>query len=163
MTSAVEVDTRTEWERGRLRTAREVKNFATAGNATLTLVSCATGARYTYKVRAPEESRGSAIWFVSLMTGPDNDRSFQYLGQIRCDMTYEHGWRSSIGEDAPGAVAFAWFWAHVVRSERDELMSKVEVWHEGRCGRCGRKLTVPSSVASGFGPDCVEIMNGGGR
>jgi len=24
-----------------------------------------------------------------------------------------------------------------------------------RCGRCGRVLTVPESVESGFGPECI--------
>lgn len=27
---------------------------------------------------------------------------------------------------------------------------------EGACGRCGRKLTVPGSIASGIGPTCAE-------
>jgi hypothetical protein len=30
-----------------------------------------------------------------------------------------------------------------------------DVHHEGKCGRCGRKLTVPESVKSGFGPECA--------
>jgi hypothetical protein len=29
------------------------------------------------------------------------------------------------------------------------------VHHEGRCGRCGRPLTVPSSIETGLGPDCA--------
>src|ERR1700675_3055956 len=28
----------------------------------------------------------------------------------------------------------------------------------GKCGRCGKPLTVPESIASGFGPDCREMM-----
>jgi hypothetical protein len=31
----------------------------------------------------------------------------------------------------------------------------VEFWHEGKCCRCGRKLTVPASIASGIGPECA--------
>ncbi len=30
--------------------------------------------------------------------------------------------------------------------------------HEGRCGRCGRTLTVPESVTEGIGPECRKIM-----
>lgn len=33
----------------------------------------------------------------------------------------------------------------------------LEVWHEGRCGRCGRALTVPESIASGIGPVCEGL------
>jgi hypothetical protein len=32
--------------------------------------------------------------------------------------------------------------------------------HEGKCGRCGRLLTVPSSIESGIGPECSKIMRG---
>lgn len=35
-------------------------------------------------------------------------------------------------------------------------LPECEVWHEGRCGRCGRKLTVPESIETGIGPDCAK-------
>ena len=31
-----------------------------------------------------------------------------------------------------------------------------EARHEGRCARCGRALTVPESIDSGFGPECAR-------
>jgi hypothetical protein len=37
------------------------------------------------------------------------------------------------------------------------LGATLEFWHEGRCGRCGRRLTVPDSIASGYGPECVLV------
>jgi len=30
--------------------------------------------------------------------------------------------------------------------------------HEGKCGRCGRKLTVPLSIETGIGPECASKM-----
>jgi hypothetical protein len=50
-------------------------------------------------------------------------------------------------------VAFAWFWD---RLRNGNLPEQVEVHHEGRCGRCGRALTVPESIESGFGPECIN-------
>ena len=38
------------------------------------------------------------------------------------------------------------------------LPKTVEVWHEGICGRCGRKLTVPESVERGLGPECAGLV-----
>jgi Family of unknown function (DUF6011) len=35
--------------------------------------------------------------------------------------------------------------------------------HEGRCGRCGRLLTVPESITSGYGPECVKHVTGANR
>ena len=50
--------------------------------------------------------------------------------------------------------AFAWFLASLSRPGT-ELPEQLEFWHAGRCGRCGRRLTVPASIASGFGPECA--------
>lgn len=35
------------------------------------------------------------------------------------------------------------------------LPETVEVWHEGRCARCARRLTVPESIILGLGPECA--------
>ena len=40
-----------------------------------------------------------------------------------------------------------------------ELEDYIELWHEGRCGKCGRVLTVPTSISTGFGPDCLRRLN----
>jgi hypothetical protein len=48
--------------------------------------------------------------------------------------------------------AFDWMWTHLLR---DAIPGMLEIWHEGRCGRCSRKLTVPESLKSGFGPECA--------
>lgn len=37
-------------------------------------------------------------------------------------------------------------------------LSTVEVYHDGSCGRCGRDLTDPLSVSRGIGPECWEKM-----
>lgn len=50
------------------------------------------------------------------------------------------------------AKVFPWLWSYI-NAARD-LPVQVEVWHEGRCGHCGRRLTVPESIADGLGPRC---------
>lgn len=145
---------------GQLTTLDAVRTFLFGGNATLTLVSKKTGSRFTYKVKVPkdDEPRTVQMHFVSLLNGPDNESDFQYLGQIRRSANgdrFEHGRKAKITCEAPSAKAFDWFAKAVLA---DRLPDTVEVWHEGSCCRCGRKLTVPSSVASGIGPDCAEAM-----
>lgn len=141
--------------RGQLTSLEDIKNFVLAGNATITVRSGSTGTRFTFKVRTPKESRGSSIWFVSLLTGSNNEDNFTYFGNIRSDGSFDHGRRTRITTDSTGARAFNWFW-NMVRSGRDDVLAQADVWHEGRCGRCGRKLTVPESVESGFGPECIN-------
>ena len=60
---------------------------------------------------------------------------------------------------APSAVAFGWVWER--RQRLDAL--PCEVWHEGRCGKCGRVLTVPESLILGLGPECAQMSLGGMR
>ncbi len=144
---------------GRLMTVEDVITFATAGNATLTLVSVKSGNRFTYKIRKPAESKGPVAFFVSLMNGPDNENNFSYLGHVynnASGLRYQHGRKSKIGAESASALAFQWFWQHVVAQR--QFPTTLEVWHEGTCCRCGRKLTVPESIERGIGPECIKKM-----
>lgn len=160
-----------DWEgtmnfKGQLTTATAATAFTLAGNATITLVSKRTGTRFTYKVRRPKSERGqppSTVYFVSVLSGPDNEQDFAYLGMIRTvkvpmkTVGFHHGGhKAKVKPGAPSAMAFAWYWGKLVT--QGVLPEELEVWHEGRCGRCGRKLTVPNSIASGFGPDCIDLV-----
>lgn len=129
----------------------ETKKFVLAGNATFTLTSKKTGKRFTYKVRQPQPDKPH---FVSLLSGANNESDFNFLGTIFSDTAFVHGKRSRISRKAPSAMAFNWFWDHINNLPED----KVEVHHEGKCCRCGRKLTVPSSIESGIGPECAAHM-----
>jgi hypothetical protein len=129
----------------------EAKVFMLAGRSTLTLVSMATGARFTYSVRQVGESK---VHFVSVLSGPNNGSDYEFVGTIFDGARFAHGSRSRISRDAPSARAFAWAFQHLVRASLPPLC---EVWHEGRCGRCGRALTVPESIASGIGPVCEGL------
>lgn len=134
---------------------RDALTYLFAGNATLTLVSQKTGTRFTYKIRAPEA--GCNRRFVGLLSGPDNTEAYVYMGLLEHDETQDSfrffpTTKSRVGRDAPSWKAFAWTLQKLCKHEMPE---QLEVWHEGRCGRCGRKLTVPESIASGLGPVCA--------
>lgn len=141
----------------RFGTDSEALAFVLAGNARLTLVSRKTGARFTYRVRRPADAGTDGVHFVSVLTGPDNEHDFQFLGTIFEGARFVHGRKSKIAEDAPSARAFAWAFRHLAQSR--ELPELLEVWHEGACGRCGRALTVPESIARGLGPECAQVRS----
>jgi hypothetical protein len=137
-----------------------VRAFVLGGNALFTIESAATGTRFTYKVRASEDEgprAGRGVYFVSLLTGPDNTSDYAYLGIIPKDdpMTFRLTAKSRAGEDAASVKAFTWFWRQV---SAGRLPATVKVFHNGHCGRCGRMLTVPSSIESGFGPECITMI-----
>lgn len=128
------------------------RTFILAGNATFTIRSEKTGARFTYRVRASEDG---AVHFVALLNGPDNEGDFQYIGYVRRGVFF-HGNKSRINREAPSVKAFAWAFSKI---QAGVIPDTLGVWHEGRCGRCGRKLTVPESIEAGIGPECATRMN----
>lgn len=131
--------------RGELRPGAR-RAYCLAGNAIVTIRSISTGCRYTYKITSSEGI--SSVYFVKLLTGPENTSNYQYIGTV-----FNDGFRitskSAFLMTAPGVRAFKWF----SENWEDE---RAEVWHEGVCGRCGRRLTVPESIASGIGPTCAS-------
>src|SRR5262245_49782396 len=96
----------------RLTTAAQARAFALAGKATLTLVSTATGTRFTYRINCPTDKETGevdpSIHFVSLLRGPDNTSDFAYLGFIRRGVFFHGGAKAKVGREAPSAKAFAW-------------------------------------------------------
>ncbi len=128
--------------------------FLFAGRAKFTLVSTATGARYTYRVTKAANDDGP--WFVSVLSGPDNEADFSYMGCIFPDKPGRviHTRKSRVTADAPSAKALAWYLAQLEAANEDGL-GKVEFWHSGTCGRCGRELTDPESIETGLGPVCA--------
>ena len=134
-----------------------IETFALAGNARLTLVSSATGKRFTYRIKRANMDDNQSPWFVSVLNGSDNDGDYAYMGILSARgqaTTYHSTAASKISKDAPSAKAWAWFWA-ALTFDNAEALAKVAVWHEGSCGRCGRSLTVPASIESGLGPVCA--------
>lgn len=137
--------------------ATDAREAILAGNATITLVSQKTNARYTYRIRKAKDDRGRGpAWFVSLLTGPSNESDFTYIGMVGSDRAFRITQASRIPADTAPLVGFNWALTQIVT--RDAIPATLEIWHEGRCCKCGRKLTVPASIASGIGPECARRM-----
>jgi hypothetical protein len=136
----------------KIESAVDAKAFVMAGDAVFTLASVATGRRYTYRMaQAEPQADKAAMWFVQLLTGPDNTDDYTYLG-IVVGGEFKTTKKSKMTADSLPCLAIAWT---IRRLAAGKGLDQVEVWHAGRCGRCGRRLTVPESVATGLGPDCA--------
>lgn len=137
---------------GGLIPQNKAADFICAGNATFTLKSLKTGTRYTYKAEYMEQF-GVKKLFVKLLSGPDNVNNYHYMCAFKLvdgmPLLFNIGKR--FGADAPAFKAFKFvFYALMADVELPDL----EIWHEGKCCRCGRKLTVPESIETGMGPEC---------
>ena len=155
----------------RIEDPTKMRELMLAGDATFTVVSKATGKRYTYRVVAPrvETARGglavdraAPVRFVKVLTGPDNEGDFTYAGTLRPTMVHWEGFRfahggakAGLADGAASVVGIAWLVA-ALRVASPKL-GQVEFWHEGKCCRCGRKLTDPASISRGLGPECAGL------
>jgi hypothetical protein len=147
-------------------TMADAVRFITAGKATVTLVSKKTGTRFTFKVQvpkdAPDAERASAPKFVKVLTGSDNETAYAFLGTLFPPnerfpkAAFRISQKARISPDAPSARAARWLFEAI--AEGRDVTDVCEIWHEGKCGWCGKKLTVPSSIAAGYGPDCLGYV-----
>ena len=141
---------------GRLATTNDVQTYMLAGNATITLRSNLSGCRYTYRLRDTEDRVGTdRRYFVALLTGPDNTGDFTYIGILLPKMEFKLTPKSKLPRESKPVAAFDFLLKCLAKNT---LPPSFEVWHAGKCGRCGRKLTVPESVERGIGPDCATMM-----
>jgi Family of unknown function (DUF6011) len=123
-----------------------IKRFILGGNATFTLHNTKKDTHLTYKVTVCKDN--PELFFVSVLTGPDNWANYTPFATLRNGIFWNNK-SSRISKDAPSVKAFEWFWENLHR-----LPQALKVLHEGKCGKCGRKLTEPESIESGFGPIC---------
>ena len=123
--------------------------FIFAGNSTATFVNTKTNNRFTFKVKQKKDSN---LFFVSVLTNPD---SYTYIGTVISGQ-FKHGKKSKITKDAQSVRVFDYVFNNLVSNS---LPNFIEVWHEGRCGKCGRNLTVPESIANGLGPECIKTIS----
>lgn len=146
--------------RAELTAASTTVAFMLAGRAHVTFQSRRTGTRFTYAIKKSDPARNDtprATWrfegppthVVAVLTGPDH---YTYLGCIFPGQRFAHGRKSRISKTAPSSVAFAWAWARLASGW---LPGGLAVYHEGRCGKCGRQLTTPESIETGLGPVCA--------
>lgn len=140
-----------------IQDAIQVNRFVFAGDSTFTIRSAKTDTSFTFKVSESEDGR---VHFVKVLTGPNNSTDFRYLGLFKGpDFIHDGKWaqraKGGISPDAPSAKAFRFFSECLKKGKFHEAL---EFYHEGKCGRCNRKLTTPASVLTGIGPECCEIM-----
>ncbi|MFP4017965.1 MAG: DUF6011 domain-containing protein [Bacteroidales bacterium] len=141
----------------KLQTQKKALDFMMGGNATFTVRNRETGNRYTYHVKRATDDDGSPkdISFVRVMYGADNENDYVYIGIIRHDQNkFTLTRKSRLSANDKRVKGFD----YVLRKlQKSQLPDIIEFWHEGRCGRCGRKLTRPDSIERGFGPYCVTV------
>ena len=139
--------------RHKLENIEDIKRFIFGGKAIITIESKRTGKWFTFKVVKSSKNENS-IYFVSLLTGVNNDTSYNYMGTIfeeKDKFNFRLTKKSKFTENSLSYKSFYFFFNLLINNK---LHEEINVYHSGVCGRCGRKLTVPESLITGFGPEC---------
>ena len=145
-------------------------NFILAGKAFVTFVNTQTQNRFTFKVVKHKKLN---FFYVNVLTNPD---VYTYIGTISSDGNFKHSIKSHITSDAQSVKVFGYVLSKLKTIIQDEtqilniygefeilpaitaLPKFIEVYHSGKCGKCGKRLTVPESIDSGFGPECFKMI-----
>lgn len=141
-------------------TGSNLTNFIFAGNATFTVINESTGNRFTFRIRkagwgTPTYNEKSGIFYISVLTGSDNNFSYTFIGTFFGgeNQVYRHSYKSKITFNTTSNKVLNWFFSSYIKNP--SLFPTVKVFHSGKCGKCGKKLTTPESIKSGLGPYCA--------
>lgn len=107
----------------------------------------------TFKITSKELEDGRTLYFAALLTGPDNESSYTYMGMFNPKQAKVFPTRkSTFSADSQPMKIINWS-LQMIRGEK-ELPAGYSIRHEGKCCRCGRTLTDPVSIELGIGPTC---------
>lgn len=139
----------------------ERDKFILAGKARFTLQNVVTKNRYTFQVKISSSSKkfSTKYYFVSVLTGNDNSKDYTYIGMLRWDsvannMIFYLTKNSKMKKDSVPVRGFNYLIKNI-----NNLPNEMKFYHAGFCARCGRELTVPESIKSGFGPECIKLIS----
>lgn len=82
---------------------------------------------------------------------------------VKQQVMYEKACRKNIvtlmDTDTVNTKSFQWMWNTLSNGMLPEMVS---FYHEGMCCHCTRRLTVPASIITGYGPSCANNVGKGG-
>jgi hypothetical protein len=142
---------------GRIEDGEQAREFILAGKSRVTIKSLVTGNHFSYRITKNKPRPGveyREMWFVDLLSGPNNELDWRYMGVVDSQQDYQfRQTMKSAVKEGKGREVWEWVWEKL---RQGVLPEGVEVWHEGRCGRCGRLLTTVESISRGLGPECAQ-------
>jgi hypothetical protein len=139
--------------------------FVLSGNAIFT-VSNTEGKHHTFNVeKSKPNERYPQNYFGRVLVGPDNNNpdEYRYVGMLHIspNPNIDPKLVTTKASKLVDPVVFKllqWTLKVVWQVARGAytLPERITIQHEGRCGRCGAKLTNPASLDTGLGPECAE-------
>ena len=106
---------------------------------------------YTFKVKQIKDTHR---YMVLLLTGPNNSNDFTYLGMLWDESVRPVSLtqKSKFNKDSTPYKVFCY--AQSVLANKNTLPEGYSILPSGTCFKCGRELTTPESIRTGYGPVC---------
>jgi hypothetical protein len=125
--------------------------YILAGDSFVTLKSLRTGSEMSYHIQKQTAIRH--IHHVRYRVESKKGAQYIYVGTIFDKKFFRLSGKSRVTLDSVIYVAFN----YVIEKLRNGVIDMgVEIYHEGKCGRCGRRLNSEESMKTGYGSDCVS-------
>lgn len=137
--------------RYQLTDPRVIWNYIYAGNGVMTLES-PSGKSHTYVFQKPR-NRNTFPEDVRFVYALHEGSQLFYVGMIEADsFRLTQNSRFLYDTEIVRGARYIWNMAHHTTDGRMKL------YHEGVCGRCGRKLTTENSRKVGIGRKCQKLI-----
>jgi len=136
-----------------------IMEFVLSGDAVFTLVSKGTKKRFTYQIRRKIDQnikKERPIFWVNLLTGPDNRSNYTQLGRLTTDGGDYLVYKVKGGLTSGPRKGIQWLVDRITDEDYWRFTACVDFLPEGRCRACGRRLTDPHSIVAGIGPECAK-------
>lgn len=121
-------------------------------NGIYTLTNLQTGNHRTFRIRTIRKGKLADRRIVEMLVGSDNNNDYQAFGFVAGE--YIDVWRRFQGNGKPSfhdkiaKLLMAMFSAQGPQG--------IDMQESRICMRCNRTLTTPESIATGYGPECIQ-------
>jgi len=137
-------------------TKEQLNAFLWAGKADITVTNTETDNVEEYFINMMFNKSG---FFVSVRRPGSifGGKGWDYMGIVRNNsyvLTPTN--KSKILESERSFQVFQWILS--VLNSGYIFPSNIVITHNGKCGRCGRRLKDPESIKLGFGPHCTKMV-----
>lgn len=125
--------------------------FLEGGHAIFTVAN-GKGEHFTFRIGRKDDTQPL---FVGLLTGPDNEASYTYMGVFTpATASIRLTAKSKFTSDSKPVKVAGWAVKQV--ATQATLPVGYTIQHAGKCCVCGRTLTTPESIDRGIGPECIK-------
>lgn len=135
-------------------------NFIFGGKGQFTIINDDTKNQFSFKIIASDNVDN--LFYVDIKNrktiDPETGTSYVYGGFIvnkNNEIKYYKGAKGKINEKHQAVRALMYVLKHL---QKGDLPECITIYHFGKCGHCGKKLTDAHSIEIGLGKDCAKKL-----